>query len=303
MKYFDFVHNFGLNITNKLTLNKLMYKISKNDKFLNKNNKLIVDWLFKEYGSNLNNEKFTKTLDKNFKVWVFWWQGLDKAPELVKSCVSSIKHNYPNNEVVILDRENISNYVNIPRYIMEKVENKVITLTHFSDILRATLLSDLGGVWMDATMFMTERIDSEIMKYSLYSNKYKHDERFSYSFAKTDWSAFFLASAKNNPVAVNLKNVLYKYWEKHDTLINYFLIDAILRLIYEKCDNCRNQFESIPYNNPNIHNLQPLLLKHFDEKQFKIATEDTKIFKLTYKLDYEKKDDNSFYDYILGGKE
>ena len=79
-------------------------------------------------------------------IWVCWFQGEAQAPEIVKRCLESIRQNANGCKVVLIDNENIKKYADIPDYIFEKRRKRLITPMQFSDILRATLLADRGGV-------------------------------------------------------------------------------------------------------------------------------------------------------------
>ena len=80
------------------------------------------------------------------KIWVFWWQGVENAPELVKKCVQSIKLYNKDKDVIIIDKNNINEYYNIPDYMLKKIELRTMTITHLSDILRFNLLKKYFGL-------------------------------------------------------------------------------------------------------------------------------------------------------------
>lgn len=87
------------------------------------------------------------------RVWICWMQGIENAPELVQRCYASIKEHVTDREIVLITAENRKKYVELPDYIEEKYAKGIITHTHFSDILRVTLLAKHGGTWIDATVF------------------------------------------------------------------------------------------------------------------------------------------------------
>ena len=53
-------------------------------------------------------------------------------------------------QYTIITKDNWQQYMELPNHIIEKVENGKITLTHFSDIIRAELIKNYGGVWEHA---------------------------------------------------------------------------------------------------------------------------------------------------------
>lgn len=52
-------------------------------------------------------------IDGNFKVWIFWWQGEESLPETNRITINSVIHNIPNNEVIILTKDNVKQYCNL----------------------------------------------------------------------------------------------------------------------------------------------------------------------------------------------
>ena len=111
----------------------------------------------KEYQGVLDSLKVEKYNDKDMSntVWICWLQGIENAPKLVKNCYKSVRHNVKDMDIVVLDEKNLFNYVSLPDYIVKKWKNKTITNTHFSDIIRLNILNLHGGLWLDATTYLT----------------------------------------------------------------------------------------------------------------------------------------------------
>ena len=91
-------------------------------------------------------------------IWVCWWSGFDSAPDLVRQCVRSIYQNAGTHPVHFISEETCSEYLEVPDYIAEKVKNGSMGPAHFSDYLRFSLLAEYGGLWLDATVFLSEEI-------------------------------------------------------------------------------------------------------------------------------------------------
>ncbi|MCS2165794.1 capsular polysaccharide synthesis protein [Scandinavium manionii] len=234
-------------------------------------------------------------------VWVCWFQGIEQAPILVKRCVESIQNNVGDARVVILDDENIKDYISLPAYIIEKYQRGLISKAHYSDIVRCSLLAQYGGVWMDATVYLTRRIPDHLFYCdfsSLRFNEGNTDEAISLGY----WTAYFLASQKNAPYIVMVRDLFYQYWQKHDALIEYFLIDYTLLFGIEKFAFFKEMVEEQPV----IGN------KRFYIRQFinepvnadvinKLNQDPVGIYKLSHKARYsEAKDsDRTLYGRIL----
>ena len=88
-------------------------------------------------------------------IFVCWLQGEEAMPPVVKACYASIKHFAQNHPVVLITSENLSQWVAIPDHILRKVGEGKITLTHFSDIIRANLIAKYNAIWLDATIYLT----------------------------------------------------------------------------------------------------------------------------------------------------
>ena len=158
---------------------KILNRLSRLFKFINAN-KVILSFIRNDFSEviekykNVNNK--TSDLSKESSsnnIWVFWWQGYDAAPLLVKKCIDSIIKNTGNHPVILITKENWKNYTDIPDYIIEKVEKGIVSLTHFSDILRMALISKNGGLWLDATIFVSKEIPEYCFELPYFSIHYE----------------------------------------------------------------------------------------------------------------------------------
>lgn len=131
----------------------LKYNIYGKNKLFLKKNKLVakkIEEIFinKEYENN--KEKFFEPkIDTNLykdKIWVFWWQGIESAPLIIKLCINNMRKYIKDKEIIIIDQNNFSDYVNLPEYIIEKFNSRYISIQAFSDIIRIYLLYYYGGL-------------------------------------------------------------------------------------------------------------------------------------------------------------
>lgn len=94
-------------------------------------------------------------IEKDCPLWVFWYQGFEQAPPLIKAIHRQLKRCTGSHKVVSLDKSNLAQYVQFPDFIWEKVKSGVISLTHLSDLVRMSLLSEYGGYWIDSTVLLS----------------------------------------------------------------------------------------------------------------------------------------------------
>lgn len=83
---------------------------------------------------------------------------------MIQQCFNSVQSQMKDDyTIIILDKDNIKDYLDFPPFVIEKLENnfwrKTIT---FSDLLRVCLLATYGGIWCDASIFLSSKIPSEL---------------------------------------------------------------------------------------------------------------------------------------------
>ena len=103
------------------------------------------------------------------KIWACWWQGEDSAPAIVKRCLQSIRSAAGEHEVIVLDDNNYREYADMPEWIVDKYNKGIISRTQFSDALRFTLLSQHGGIWLDATMYCSAPLPPDAFERDLFT--------------------------------------------------------------------------------------------------------------------------------------
>lgn len=251
-----------------------------------------------QYKNKDISDSFNK-IESNSPIWIFWWQGIDQAPLIVKKCISNILKYSGTHEVIIVTKDNYSKYAEIPSYIIEKFEKGYITITHFSDILRMQLLYTHGGIWMDSTLYVTETITNHICEYSFYT--IRHDLFSDYHVCKGLWTGFFLAGNKGNLAFKFFRDMFFEYWKNENKLICYLLIDCIISIGFENIPAIKKIIEMVPKNNQKVFEIEKHLSEEFSEELYKEITDNTSIFKVNYKKECHDKIDGkiTFYGYLF----
>ena len=185
-------------------------------------------------------------------IWTMWWQGDDNAPLLVKKCIASMKQ-YANGAIVIvITKDNFSDYISIPSFVLEKVDEGIISITHLSDIIRFELINNYGGIWIDSTVYVNNPIQSEIFDLDFYSIKMKYDEdSMIRNIAKARWSTYLIGGKKHNVVSENVIMLFYTYWKSETVPISYFLLDYFIEYIIDNnkfAYELWNKIDSIDYD-------------------------------------------------------
>lgn len=217
-------------------------------------------------------------------IWVFWWQGEHAAPRVVRVCVETMRRHAANRDVVIITKDNIREYCNLPDYIYEKVDNHSITLTHFSDIVRFNLLHHHGGLWMDATLYVANALNEDRCFGSFYTCS-GFDDPTHFFVTEGKWTGFFIGGSADESLFAFMNSFFLCYWKTNSELIDYFLIDYALRYAYEhRIGSLWNWVRTQNgKDDPKLFDLAPLLAKEYDLTVWERLTSDTSVFKLSWK--------------------
>lgn len=216
------------------------------------------------------------------KIWVFWWSGEESAPEIVKICIKSIRTNANGQEVVILDKDNYQNYVTLPDLIIQKHKRQEISHAHFSDLLRLTLLSTYGGLWIDATVFLSQPIPEYVFNSRFYTLKTVDKNALYYS--KSQWVGYFLAGDADFLLYSFARDFLLAYWERSERIIDYLLMDYVFGIAYQNFDEVKCAMDQLPDNNFKRGILMNRINEPYSKELFEIlATKETFASKLSWR--------------------
>lgn len=230
------------------------------------------------------------------KVWVCWLQGIENAPLVVQKCYKSLQQHLTDREIVLLTSENIGEYATFPHYIIEKWEAGIISNTHFSDLLRIEVLVNHGGAWIDSTVLCTgSNIPDYIFDSDLFFYQILKPGRDGHSIHISSW---LMSATTNNKILLITRELLYEYWLKKKSLIDYFLLHIFICIT---CDKYLDEQKNITkFSNSIPHILQLDLFEQFDEKKYENVKQMTCFHKLSYKFDVELLEKKgTYYDMII----
>ncbi|WP_436666062.1 capsular polysaccharide synthesis protein [Latilactobacillus sakei] len=131
---------------------------------------MVEDYIYIKYQfiyDKYSNVKEEGTIPQKKILWTAWLQGVDDLPYAIGKCLDSMKRNSGEYEVVVLTLDNINKYIEIDKAILGRLKKKEISAAHFTDYLRFSILEEYGGVWFDASMYLTKAIPQDIWDYEL----------------------------------------------------------------------------------------------------------------------------------------
>lgn len=233
--------------------------------------------------------------DNNDVIWFMWLQGIENAPLLVKRCYESLKKNIPDKKVIVLDEKNMSEYVELPDYIVKKWKSGIIGNAHFADMVRLELLIRHGGYWIDTTVLCT---DSSILK------EIDNTELFMYSFYYFGFNPeimtlnnWFMKSNTNNNILCLMRKFLYEYWKDMDRAVNYFIFMIFMTIAVEYYEQ---EYSRMPIvSQVDSHVLASYIYSRFNQNSYDLLKKTTGFHKLSTRFNKDWIRKGSYYDVII----
>jgi hypothetical protein len=233
----------------------------------------------------------------NKTIFILWFQGFEKSPEIIKKCIQSWKYYNSDWNVIMIENDNLVNYININEHI--DMTNKNINYTALSDIIRIILLKKYGGLWVDATTFcnkpLNEWLPSCITEGFFAFDKPGNDRLV---------SSWFLYAEKDNYIVNNWFNLTIAYYKMNNSPHTYFWFHYLFGDLYNSDNRFKEIWDKVPKISANSlgpHYLQEKGMFNsltFETKE-NIDNKLTPLYKLSYKCTFPLYDEkiNIYYLY------
>ena len=239
-------------------------------------------------------------------IWQYWGQGWnsESLPEVVKICTRSVQMNKGDYEVIYLDDNNISEYIDFPHFVHEKRKNSGFRHVFFSDLLRLALLKAYGGVWVDATFLFTAPLSEHLgeMNFFVFQRSTKTKDKKKWQKLNSDYFSWkeehrvkFLSSImfsqKENRTVYHLLQLMLFFWRTQEHIPHYFFFQILFDELKKR--GLVEAFETIDDTLP--HLLFSELDTPFDKDKLDYILAQCNQHKLTYVKSCVP---DSFYAYL-----
>ena len=233
-------------------------------------------------------------------IWIMWWQGIDTANPLISKCIERFRA-IPGFQINILDKSNVSNFVDISD-VLPLYEKGKLLIQHLADIIRIRLLHKYGGIWCDASMIVldTDYFSRIIQNYSFLTNHFV-DFNNAGNVSHGKCSTYFWATFPDNPFFAFIDDAFTGFLNRHEGVIDYTHFDYTIMLGYYNIPYIQNLLDAVPPNNLSIWWLDGHYSEEFDKNIWNNVIADTYLMKLSSKgaagrcRSIEK---NTFLDYV-----
>jgi len=235
-------------------------------------------------------------------IWTMWWQGEENLPEIVRMCYASVNRHRGSHPFKVLTCDNYKEYIRLPDYITDKVRSGAISITHLSDIIRFALLSQYGGLWMDSTIFVADRIPGDIFASEYFTVRQPLAVNSSH-VAQARWTGFLQAARKENILCRFVFDLFMEYWRTQNSLINYFLIDYAIALAYNELPQCRKLLDAVPVMNCDLYRLEKVMNVTWDPAAFEEIKTNALFSKLSWRNEGRKRTasgEETMYGHLAG---
>jgi hypothetical protein len=208
-------------------------------------------------------------------IFIYWGQGFQAAPAVVRQCLAALRLNNPGADIHELTDAALPYYVDLPEAVLAAVgDNR----THLSDLIRLALLERYGGVWVDATCFVSEPLAPRV------GRLLDDADTFAFTYSTPMISSWFLASRPDSYLIHLWRAAMFMWWEVRSELVGYYLLHHFFEMLYELDDRYRADWDKgTRLGSRPPHALQATMLADYDALTYQGILDESFVHKLSYK--------------------
>lgn len=168
-------------------------------------------------------------------IWIYWAQGEQSAPAIVKHCIASWRTRNSGWEVRVLDAQNIGAVIAVDDM------PHGISFSHFADIARVRILAEYGGVWADATTYCVRPLDHwliGLMQGGFFAFYRPHPDRLI--------ASWFLASEPGGEIARMWWDRIAAYWSVTKKADHYLWLHYLFEWTVKGDPAFRRAWDRVP---------------------------------------------------------
>ncbi len=257
-------------------------------------------------GSLAENFHCNDDFDGKIPIWICWWQGEKKMPDLIRICFESVKRNLPDQNVVLrlITLENCMDYVTFTETIIRKFNEGKITYSQLSDILRAELLFRYGGMWINASYYAAVPIPPYIFEQTAFTLKLTETAACS-DLTQGKWTRDLWYTVKGKKLFQFLMESLWYYWETEDSVLDPDFIDYIIAVAMDNFSDVKTELTECGFSSENAFLLHNMMNRKYTKERAEQIHKEFTFYKLNWKADYREENligEQTMYGYLLKHK-
>lgn len=214
-------------------------------------------------------------------IYMYWADGFENAPNLIRLCSLSWKTMNPTWIFVELNDKNLPEHISDMSFLL--AQKPKMSLSSYSDLVRLSLLREHGGVWVDATVFCLKPL-----------NQWLHEASpngfFAFSHPKRQISSWFLYAHRDSIIIEKWFKEMLEYWSSRKETKQYFWVHQLFR-------NCYRREEAFRKNINTMKKMDAIPLHQYQKNG--ILDDSTVVQKLSSKKNLNV---SPFYDFLVKKK-
>jgi hypothetical protein len=215
-------------------------------------------------------------------IWQFWDNPAGrKTPAIATASIKTIGRWRGNFDHKVLNFDNIGEYSDLPGVVFDRMRNGRMNFAHFADLLRLNLLKNHGGIWMDATNYMTAPVPQWITDRDFFVFLVGNLTHYPYSFMQN----FFIRAKKGAFLCGAWYEMCIAYWTKEWKDIEYFQHQLLFKALVERNPIGRKLFAEMPHvsEDETLQFVGDKLFQKFDPDEWEKIRNTSFFQKVTYK--------------------
>jgi hypothetical protein len=211
-------------------------------------------------------------------IWISWLQGWQSAPPTVLKCLASWQQLNPGWQIRACTIEDFRVLLDLP-----DLSGKIITPASVSDLIRAQVLHEYGGVWVDASLLCRQPLDDWLP--ALMQEGFFAFERPAPDRPLASW---FLAAESGHPLVTKWYQASNFYWRMRFKSNDYFWFHHLFEKLCSSDADFRDSWARVPKlsGGDKPHRAQNLGLDSEDAAGLdQLQEEHSPVLKLTYRHD------------------
>lgn len=222
-------------------------------------------------------------------IYVMWWTGADTMPPLVRLCHENLRRHIHAHNLHLITRENACTLFpslgNELGTLVRLLKGGNICIQHFSDLLRTLIIVNSGGIWIDATVFVSPDWDNALTGRPFYSGRRtKAYAQSGKSVTNGQWTSYFMASEKGNPLLRFIYEGLKECYLRAEKIEEYYTMDYLFTLAMNCSDEIRRMVGAVPEIDADLFSLEPALDALWDARAFERFMHAAPFFKLNHRV-------------------
>ncbi|KGO32417.1 hypothetical protein Q757_01085 [Oenococcus alcoholitolerans] len=145
---------------------------------------------------------------------------MEHAPKLVQINYENLQKKLGRNRIILITAKNFLDYIELPKKLITDWQDGKIPNTQFSDLLRAELLTENGGIWLDSTVYLNSKQLPNYFEEDLFIYQSLKPGRNGLSIPISNWA---LASKPHEQLIERTRNLMFDYYLSGKAVTEYFL--------------------------------------------------------------------------------